>query len=894
MAPFFQLPKADPIQETVLEILAGMRQTLARHRQEKQPCESPWEFLRRYTSVLDELVRQLITELHLSGPVSRMALVAVGGYGRRELTPWSDIDLMFLCPETSSQEVTQTIYRILHALWDLHLEIGHSVRTIEDCVRVSRRDVPTWTALMDARFLVGDERLFRDFRVRIHEELLAAEQEPFIDLLIRAVAERHSKYSRTPFLIEPHLKEGPGGLRDLQSARWLARCRFAADNLDDLVAHALISMEEADEIREAHTFLWRVRLTLHRLADRKEDQLTFALQERLAQQLAEAEGRDLRVEDFMRDFYRHATRVRYFLEDIIHKATDPSLASGPGGPTFFPAELGEGFLVVRGRLTLLDEQVFKVDPPRIMEAIAFAAREGFDLDIFTRDEIKHSLNLVDKDFRCSARVQEAFFALLETPDCGHGALELMHRLGLLQAYIPEFQAICFQVQHDAYHAYTVDFHSLEAVGELAAIRKKAAARGRDVSGQAANSVKSWPLLVLAVLLHDIGKGRGYGHAERGAELAHRVLDRWSLTSEERGHVLFLVREHILLMDTALGRDLTEEKVIADLGRTVGAIDRLNDLYCLTLADLQATGPDVLTEWKDQLLRELYLKTARLLETGELVSPEASLKIEEAKDLIMDALQNVIDQSTLDKWVQSLPGRYLLTTPAEDLVGQVLMAWRMVQADETLRLDHRRRNGYWELVICTRDAPALFTRICGVLVAYGFNILGARIHTWTNGIVMDALQVESLGAENAIDAGHLEKVHEDLAAVLKGKKDLNRLLARRAPSSLTSRRHPRLQPRVRIDNRSSDFYTIVEVRARDRFGLLFVVTRALSQLDLNIDLALIDTRRGQVFDAFYVRESAGQKVWEDARLAALERALYRTLERLDEVEDVGELDDRDTG
>jgi [protein-PII] uridylyltransferase len=403
----------------------------------------------------------------------------------------------------------------------------------------------------------------------------------------------------------------------------------------------------------------------------------------------------------------------------------------------------------------------------------------------------------------------------------------------------------------------------------------------DISKKIVREVKHWPPLVLGVLLHDIGKGEGSGHAQRGAVLAETLLDRWRLPLQDRERVIFLIREHLLLMDTALGRDLTEEKVIADFSRVVGSVGRLNDLYLLTLADLRATGPDLLTEWKHQLLRELYRKARRLLETGELVSPEAARRIDEARERVAEGLKDVVEGRDLSRWIQSLPSRYLLTTPAEDLVDQVLLAWRMVQAGETIRLDHRARETYQEIVICTRDAPALFSRICGVMVAHGFNILGARIHTWTNGIVMDTFLVEPLSGLEPIETGQLRRLTRDLTAVLDGREDLDRLLSRRAPSThVIANRHPAIAPRVKIENRSSDFYTIVEVRARDRFGLLFAITRTLSVLDLDIHLALIDTRRGQVFDVFYVMEVTGEKVRDAERLARIEREIYRALERME--------------
>jgi [protein-PII] uridylyltransferase len=863
----------------MIQIVESTRESLEGLRGEPNHG-APWELLLRHTAVVDNLVQGLYDDLAEAQVNSGMALVAVGGYGRRQLTPWSDIDLMFLCEETSSQDLLQTISRILHALWDLHLEVGHSVRTVEDCLDVSGRDLRTWTALMDARLVAGDRALFDLFQTRMRDELFQPAHEAFVKRLVQGVWERHRNYARTPFLVEPNVKEGPGGLRDVQSALWLARCRFPVDYLQDLVDHAFMSQDDATEIRQAHAFLWRVRLELHRQAKRKEDHLTFGMQERLAQTvLLEGEVQGSGVEAFMREYYRHTTRIRYFVEDTIQRVME-SEVSQEHGLTKFPEELGDGFLVVRGRLTLLDERAFESNPLRMIEAVAYAHHNQLDLDLFTRDQIKLSLHLVDDSFRKSKRARDAFMSLLGAADCGHKALELMHRMGLVQAYVPEFGRICFQVQHDAYHAYTVDVHSLEAVRELAGIRQDGSSQEGELPQKAAAEVSRWGQLALAAFLHDVGKGEGSGHAQRGAQIVEGILKRWRISMEDRERVTFLVREHLILMDTAMGRDLTEEKVIADLCRTVASVERLNDLYLLTLADLKATGPDLLTDWKDQLLRELYLKARHILETGELASPQANIKIQEARDSVLRGLEGRIEKTELERWVQSLTSRYLLTTPSEDLVDQVLMAWEMVHAGETLRVRPRCREGYAEIVVCTWDAPALFSRICGVLVAHGINILGARIHTWTNRIVMDTFQVEVPGTRGPMEPDRLGPASKDLVAVLEGRLDLQELLRRSAPSRHVKRdRHPATMPQVRIDNRTSDFFTILDIRARDRFGLLFAITRTLAHLDLDIHLALIDTRRGQVVDAFYVQEANGQKVWDKESLALIERELYRAVERM---------------
>ena len=399
-------------------ILEKAKYSLSLIREKGEPWGDPEPLLGEHTKLVDGVLEELFKELSRGSGVEDMALVAVGGYGRGELTPWSDVDLMFLCKETSSQETLEVIYRMLHALWDLHLEVGHSVRTVQDCIEVALRDIPTWTALLDGRFLAGNREIFGGFHRTLSSELMLAQKEAFLKGLVGSIRERHRTYSRAPFLLEPHIKNGPGGLRDYQAAMWLARTVFPVKDLKDMVLHALLSQDEIRELNQARKFLWQVRLEMHRITGRKEDQLTFNLQELLGKDFPGRAQESVPAESFMKEYYRHATRVRYFVEECIQKVTDPSLGAGPEGPSYAPETLGPGFQVIRGRLTLVDEGTFSQDPARIMEAIAYSHEHGIQLDLFTRDEIKASLHMVDAGFRRSRRIRDAFLSMLETSDCG--------------------------------------------------------------------------------------------------------------------------------------------------------------------------------------------------------------------------------------------------------------------------------------------------------------------------------------------------------------------------------------------------------------------------------------------------------------------------------------------
>jgi len=864
---------------------SGIEERLAKFKATFVPWQDPYPVLRAHSRQMDNLLWDLFEDLASSSLREGMTLVAVGGYGREELTPWSDVDLMFLCEETSSQEVLEVIYRILHSLWDLHLEVGHSVRTVKDCIDVALRDIPTWTALLDARYIVGDLDLFRTFEFQVKQELLSGRKERFLKTLVGSVRERHRSHSRSPFLTEPHVKNGPGGLRDYQSALWLARAVFPVKSLESMVVHSLVSQKDAQEIEEAVRFLWQVRLEMHRAAGRKEDHLTFDLQERIAETFPRPRPGKGLVEEFMREYYRHATTIRYLVEDCIQKVTDPSLGAGPKGPSYVPQELGLGFQVMRGRLTVVDEKVFENDPPRLMEALSYSHRKGIPLDLFTRDEIKSSVHLVDANFRRSRRVRDAFLSILETGDCGYGALELMHRLGLLQAYIPEFQRICFEVQYDAYHAYTVDVHSLETVRELGAMRMEAEGSEDSSIAKAARAIQSWSSLVLAALLHDIGKGDGPGHAQRGAHLAEAIMDRWWMPQREKERVVFLVREHVTMMDTALSRDLTEEKVVVDLCRLVGSVERLSELYLLTIADLKATGPDVLTQWKEQLLEELYLKSYKILEMGDLVSPEMTTKVREMREYLRSSLSSQLSHDELEEWIEALPSRYLLTTSPERLLDQLTLAREMKEKGMAAYLKYHLVEDKHEILVCTWDRPGLFSSICAVMLAHGLNIVEARIHTWTNAVAMDTFTVEPLGAESRepMDPQKIAEMERDLRAILEGTLSVKELLSKRIRPPLGAHRaHSQIKPRVTIDNRASDFYTVVEIRAADRLGLLFAVTSALAKLELGVHVAIVDTRKGRVIDVFYVQDSGGQKILEKEKLSQIEATLYGVLERLETV------------
>lgn len=857
--------------------LSGCKNFLARYREELKQLHQDGAGGADITHLLSDMMDELNNRLFLSiiydvgggdSMLEHVALVAVGGYGRGELNPYSDIDIMFLyddiLPVATVEDIAQ---KLLYFLWDIRLDVGYSVRTIADSIEMAAADGTVKTTLMDARFLSGSRPLFANLKKVVFSQILPKSSDSFIKEKIAKMKIRREKYGSTVYLLEPNLKEGEGGLRDLQTSIWVARVKYKFEELRELIIKGVLDEEELDIYYAALDYLWRIRNELHYFNRRKNDQLTFDAQVHLASFLGYVDnGPVLAVEDFMRDYYRQANKVEHFTSSLISRCIWRDEGALKILGYFVRRPVGDGCFVLKGELILPDESAVEKDPGVMMKIFELAQKHGVTLNVRVKGVIRKNLALINDKFRRNRDVNTSFMNILRSHKGVTEILRLMHHLEFLNRYIPEFENIYCKVQHDMYHAYTVDIHTLFAVEQIEKMLSGEFGEIMPLPCAVATQISKPELLILAVLFHDIGKGSGGGHSEKGAAMVPTIARRMGLSKEDSDRLEFLVRQHLQFAHISQRRDLNDEKMIAQFARQMGTSENLKMLYLLTVADVRAVGADVWTNWKASLFQELFEKAFAVLDRGGFEQEASSERVTSVIKKVTDILENELPVAEIRQELKSMPVRLLLSYSPQQIAGQVRLLRGLEQSDIMLRLSHQPESGYSEYTICTRDIPGLFSRVTGVMAANGINILGAQINTCKNGKVLDILQVNSPQGTLVTDAVRWDKIELDMRQAIHGEVQVAALVAKRKrPTLLTVRPAPRFATKVNIDNEVSEEYTVIDIFTHDKVGLLYLITSTLAEMGLYIGVSKISTKVDQVADVFYVRDISGHKITAPEKL-----------------------------
>ena len=843
------------------------------------------------SDLIDRLVRRLFrlaeTEYYATGAETgqRLAVVAVGGYARRELAIHSDVDLLFLYPRRMNPYVERMTGKLQMWLWDGGLTVGCATRTIAETLDLAAGDATVRTAILDARFLVGDTDLFHEFTDSLREET-SSDRESFLSERAAALRERHRKYGESLYLLQPNVKEGAGGLRDYHNAYWATRAAHPTTRgIDDLLHFGLLTETEMEQYRAAIQFLWRLRNELHLLSKHKNDQMSFEHQEQVAAAWGYAapggDDDELPVERFMRDYYRHARAVQTLSELIIEQCVARVVKPAVRAPAH---EVADGFRVADSRLEIPHAAHLRERPVRLLTAWGVAQDEKVQLSRTARRLVRENLDLMDDRLRSDPEAAAAFLRILEGPHRVMRTLTEMNEDGVLSAFLPEWAHIFCRWQHVIYHIYTVDVHTLFLVEELRRLERGDYEAALPDLTTLMHEVGDVPVLFLGCLLHDIGKGYGGDHSNRGAVGARTCAERLGLSPERVERVVFLVQQHLLMSHVAQRRDLSDARLIVEFARTCGDRENLRNLYLLTFADIRASSPTGWTEWKGQLLRELFERTSEFLETGSddpLVALEQiEARVERRQDAARGELRGLgVGEARIADFFAIMPRRYFVSHSPRQIARHALVVLAWTPEKVISHSVREVRGGITEFILCTADVHGLYATVSGVLAAKGINILGSHVYTARSGLALEVYRV-------ATPAGGPEEQRDTWKAVasmvhgaLSGLLDLDDLIRRRRRSLLkASPLPPAPRPaEVEISNAESDFYTIVDVSANDRLGLLYDLTRTIASHGLEIYISKAATVMDQIADTFYLKDAEGKKILDAERIEGLRRDLLRAAE-----------------
>jgi [protein-PII] uridylyltransferase len=875
--------------------LAGQRQAL---RQRLLNGSSGAEIMAALTEFVDSLIiARYKNVMRQAGEVAQVAgaqhccLVALGGYGYRELAPYSDIDVMFLFREEAGEAAPILFREVLHHLWDLGFQVGHSMRTIEDCIDLAGKDLTIRTAMMSARFMTGSPHLFQEFNRRYAREVVGRGRGRFIEQKVEERRREYEKFGQTVYLLEPNVKKSKGGLRDFHLLRWAGMARFQAATIQDLADRGFLSRQDCLSLTEARDFIWRVRAFLHLEAGRAEEILSFDEQVRLASLYGyQDQPHLLGVEQFMQQYYRHTMGLHETLLRFVDRCRAVSVKRR--SPGLLPVATVDGYFVVTGRqLTVPSELRARVldSPDLLLQLFEMARSRRLKIDTDLLDEIHSHMDSVSSEAFRTPEVSRVFLKILAGPEAVAATLEAMHRVHLLEKVIPVFATLRGLMQFNQDHKYTVDAHTLLAVAKAEALAQES-----GTIGTVYQEIRRKDLLHLAILLHDLGKGKKEDHCEVGKVIAEETAARLGCDPQETRTLVFLVHRHLLMSHTAFRRDPYDEKVLVPFAKEVGTPEVLRKLLALTVADITAVGPGVMTKWKESLLNELYLRTLSVV-SGEQTQTDASDRL---KQLAREVAREFTDTADAGiDWIESqlgqFPLRYLYGTPPKRIAAH-LRAIRMLQVGDVLVEDRFNEElGICEYTVITHDnlTPGIVFKIAGVMAAQGLQIVDAQITTREDGVVVNTFQASDPDFEGAPPAERGASIAEAIICVLKGEEAVERVMSRNIRLSSFSRlpagRHA---TEVKVDNETCDRSTIVDVFADDTQGLLYAITRSIFQLGLSVQAARISTRidddikqslrtigRHQVADVFYVTDQQGAKVEDHNRLEAIRETIKEDID-----------------
>ncbi|HEY3374905.1 MAG TPA: [protein-PII] uridylyltransferase [Candidatus Aquicultor sp.] len=842
------------------------------------------ENAQHHADLVDEVIIALYNEviaepgLGYDPGSNDIAIIALGGYGRRELCPYSDIDLMILHRIKDKALIAGITEKLFYPLWDLGLQVGYGTRTVKESLVMASANFELQTSFLEARLIIGNGELLTQLETGLTKELRARGGRRFIELILKENETRHTQAGQAAYLLEPDLKEGEGGLRDIHAMLWAAKGLLGYSTIRQLTQSDYLSEFDADKLEEGFEFLLTIRSLLHYLTGRKNDRLFFEHQLEISKRLGFKDANGISgIEKFMRAFYMHASAIELTQRSFWEQIKTDYLGAVPVNQAKGAHETTPGIIMTGGGLSLESTTVVGMHPGSEIKLFTKAVTEHVPIAYGNLGFIREGIDAIDLQPAWTHATREDFIALLKAGRAAIPALEVMDYLGVVARYIPEWSAVRCLPQYDSYHLYTVDMHLYLTVAELEKFGSGFYDATNPLFEQIYNEIEQKDLLFVAGLLHDIGKGRGKNHSENGARIATAICKRMGFSESDVETIVFLVANHLLLSDAALRRDLDDENVIVETAETIVNEERLKMLYLISIADSLATGPKAWDMWKDNLLRELFIKTLHIIKSGEYTGEQTIERLRVTEAGVKSALVARYYDADIDRFLKQMPHSYLLTQDIADIIDHFKQAFETQHTGTPVSVKVKRINGIHELVLIAKDQPGLFSKVSGVLAIHGINILGAQVYTRSDGGALDIFKIAGY-FDQGLHAADQDVLAKDIARALEGKIALEYRIAEKAKRYQNQKKHTLKKPaRVEVDNESSDFYTIIEVHAEDRIGLLYTITRVMFELNLDIHLAKVSTNVDKVIDVFYVWDMYGQKLSDAEQILDVKRAILMALE-----------------
>ncbi len=817
--------------------------------------------------------------------VERMSVIAVGGYGRGMLAPGSDVDLLFLLPSKQTVKGEAIVEFILYFLWDLGLKVGHATRSVGECIRLSRSDMTIRTAVLEARHIVGDKPLADDLAARFDAEVVKGTGREFIAAKLAERDQRHRQQGASRYLVEPNVKEGKGGLRDLHTLFWIAKYYYRVKSREELVKVGVFSKAELQLFRKAEDFLWAVRCHLHFMTGRAEERLSFDVQREMAKRLGYTSHPGLRdVERFMKHYFLIAKDVGDLTNIFCAALEERHAKATPGLNRFFGIGRrrtrvipgSTDFVVDNNRINTASAKVFTRDPVNLIRIFHLADRYNLAFHPDAMQEIARSLKLIDAELRDDKEANKLFLEILSSKRNPELVLRRMNEAGVLGRFVPEFGKIVSMMQFNMYHHYTVDEHLIRAIGVLAEIERGDLAEAHPLANEIMPGIKDRVVLYVALFLHDIAKGRPEDHSEAGAKIARKLGPRFGLGPAETETVAWLVEHHLVMSITAQSRDLNDRKTIADFAAIAQSMERLRMLLVLTVADIKAVGPGVWNGWKGQLLRTLYYETEPFL-TGGHSQVSRNRRVAEAQKELSEALADEYSdwpEGSREAYVRRHYPAYLLRVDLPHKVAHAALLRDVSRSGRRLATSVATHafEGITEITVVAPDHPRLLSIIAGACTAAGANIVDAQVFTTTDGQALDSISVSREFDDEADEQRRGRKIGELIEQALAGTVRLPEIVAAKSGQPRGRQKAFTLETNILVDNSWSNQFTVIEASGLDRAGLLYDLTRAISDLNLNIASAHIVTFGERAVDVFYVTDLVGHKITNASREAAVRRRL----------------------